>query len=175
MSYELPDILLQSSGTCQGIGICLPADPAIANTSGGSIRRSPQSCDVHLIGFEYQEPKFDKIPQQIQEFLSELEYKDILLFATSPVRTDENLRVQIERSMVPFLPKNCKYHGLFLCQGEVYLTVIEDLLRQTEEKPECEDEKLLLREYRKGKGHPNREDIRKGWRFIDKEFQLNHL
>lgn len=136
---------------------------------------APQSCDVHLIGFEYQEPKFDKIPQQIQEFLSKLEYKDILLFATCPVRTDENLRMQIERSMVPFLSKNCKYHGLFLCQGEVYLTVLEDVLHQTEEKTECEDAKLLLREYRKGKGHPNREDIRKGWRFIDKEFQLNHL
>jgi hypothetical protein len=53
--------------------------------------------------------------------------------------------------------------------------VLEDLLHQTEEKTECEDTKLLLREYRKGRGHPNQEDIRKGWRFIAKELQLNHL
>ena len=132
-------------------------------------------CDMHLIGFEFPEPKFDKIPQQIQQLLSKPEHKDILLFATCPVHAEEKLRMKIERSMIPLLPKDCKYHGLFLCQGEVYLTVLEDLLRQTEENPKCENTKLLLREYRKGKGHPNREDIRQGWRFIAKELQLSHL
>ena len=57
---------------------------------------------------------------------------------------------------------------------KVYLTVLEDLFRQTEETTTHKDVKLLLREYRKGKGHPNREDIRKGWRFIAKELQLDH-
>jgi hypothetical protein len=74
--------------------------------------------------------------------------------------------------MIPLLPKDCKYHGLFLCQGGVYFTVLEDLLRQTEENPKCENTQLLLREYRKGKGHPNREDVRKGWRFIATALQL---
>ena len=53
-----------------------------------------RSCDVHLVGFDYQEPKFDEIPQQI-------------------------------------------------------------------------------RKYRKGKGHPNREDIRKGCRFTANELRIN--
>jgi hypothetical protein len=57
---------------------------------------------MHLIGFEFPEPKFVKIPQQIQQFLSKPEHKDILLFATCPVGTDENLRMQIKRNMVPF-------------------------------------------------------------------------
>ncbi len=91
-----------------------------------------ESYDLHLVGFEFLESKFKEIPPQVQCFLSTLEHKEILLFATCPVHTDETHRMQIERSMIPFLPKNCKYHGLFLCQGEVYLTVLEDLLRQAD-------------------------------------------
>ena len=134
-----------------------------------------EACDIHLIGFEFPEPKFDNIPNQVQHFLSTLQHKEILLFAACPVHADEKLRMQTERSMIPFLPKNCKYHGLFLCQGEVYLTVLEALLRQAEETPAGTDAKLLLREYRKSKGHSNREDIRKGRRFIADELQLNDL
>ena len=135
---------------------------------------SSEVSDIHLVGFEFSEPKFDEIPRTIRQFLSNPEHKDILLFATCPVRTDENLRMQLERNMIPLLPKSCKYHGLFLCPGAVSPAVLESLL-QSEAKPRYEETKLLLREYRKSKGHPNREDIRKGWRFIADELQLNYL
>ena len=149
----------------------LPSRTPVTDLAEGS----SDTCDIHLVGFEFPEPKFDEIPKQVRYFLSALQYKEILLFAACPVRTDEKRRMHIERSMIPLLPENCKYHGLFLCQGEVHLSVFEELLRQAEEKPECTDAKLLLREYRFGKGHPNREDIRKGRRFIANEFPLNHL
>lgn len=132
-------------------------------------------CDgnLHLIGFEFFEPKLEIIPDIIHNFLSTLENKEVLLFATCPICVTEQQQIKLERNLISALPKTCKYHGLFLCQGEVYKTKVNALTEQILQKQDNKELKELLRQYRKGKGHPNREDIRKGYRYIAAEFQLD--
>lgn len=128
---------------------------------------------IHLVGFEFSEPGLEKIPDIIQCFLSALENKEVLLFATCPICAEEQQQLKLERRLVSMLHKTCKYHGLFLCQGEVYSTIVDALAKQILQKQESQELKSLLRQYRKGKGHPNREDVRKGYRYIAAELQMD--
>jgi len=128
---------------------------------------------LHLVGFEYSDISLDTIPVPVQHFLNQLHGKDVLLFATSPVCVDTKIHDKLDRHMLSKIPADNKYHGLYLCQGEVYLTILEDTAKMADQHGNS-DAKDLLRQYRKGKGHPNREDIRKGYRFISATIPLEN-
>jgi len=135
---------------------------------------SQQFCTdgtIHLVGFEYSDSKLDGIPEKIQSFLDQLHEKDILLFATSPLCVNTQMQEKLDRRMLSRIPADNTYHGLYLCQGEVYLTILEDTEKLADQQGDAEA-KDLLRQYRKGKGHPNREDIRKAYRFISSSIPL---
>jgi len=130
------------------------------------------AADVHLVGFEFLTADLTAIPSQVVLFLQTLAGRDILLFATCPICANPQLREQVEQRILPLLPPRCRFHGLFLCQGEVYVTVLETLSQQAaqEKNPEL---RQTLSQYRKGRGHPNREDIRSARRFISAALHLN--
>ena len=130
-------------------------------------------ADVFLIGFEFINNDIETIPDLIQQFLSKLESREILLFATSPVFINSQMHGQLERNIRRILPEKCKFHGLFLCQGEVYVTVIDQLASIATQHPDDLHIKCLLGQYRKAKGHPNREDVRKGYRYISAALHLD--
>lgn len=84
---------------------------------------------LHLIGFEYSDNRLDTIPVLVQHFLDQLHGKDVLLFATSPVCVDTKIQEKLDMHMLSLIPADNKYHGLYLCQGEVYLTILEDTVK----------------------------------------------
>ena len=127
---------------------------------------------IHLIGFEFQDSDVERFPETLINFLALLEYKEILLFATCPIAVSEHRKAEIERKIRSLLPVHCKFHTLYLCQGEVYDTVLEQLAQTASENPFDVGTKHLLEQYRMARGHPNREDIRQGYRVISAAFQL---
>lgn len=135
---------------------------------------SQQFCEegrVHLIGFEYSGPDCEEIPVPVRQLLDRMQGKDLVVFATCPVCIDSRRWESLDRYIFSLVPADCRYHGLFLCQGEVYLNILEQT-KLLSAQPGQENAKLLLRQYRKGIGHPNREDIRNGCRFISEALSL---
>ena len=128
---------------------------------------------THLVGFEYMDAQCKEIPHVIQEYLKDMSNKEILLFVTCPVCVTTGLIEEIEKDVLGVLPNNCKYHGIFACQGEVCISEIDKLCKIASGKAYKSEERILLSEYRKSRGHPNREDIRRGYRYISSELNLD--
>jgi len=126
-----------------------------------------------LIGFEFLDAEVEHFPESLISFLSLLEHKEILLFATCPIAVSEHRKTEIERKILSLLPLHCKFHTLYLCQGEVYDTILDQLVQTASEHPFDGSTKHLLEQYRMARGHPNREDIRRGYRVISAAFQLD--
>lgn len=127
---------------------------------------------LHIIGFEFHEPACEQIPDIVKKFVNELTYKELLFFATCPVCPDPKIREQIEGNLISILPETCKYSGLYLCQGEVRCEVLDTLAKNVSCRRGDAEAQMLLRQYRKGRGHPNREDIRNGYRYLAAALQL---
>lgn len=146
----------------------LPADTLTINLEDVS-----EVCgEIHLIGFELGS-KLDAIPYKVLEHLEKLDEKIIFLFATCPVQVTDSIKELVERSLVPFLPEDCDYRGLYMCRGQVSERFMTELETITQQHPYNEKAKMWLAQCKKSEGHPNREDIRQACRYAAESLELN--
>lgn len=129
--------------------------------------------EVHLVGFEMNEVNFKAIPYEIMEFLDGVEGKTVLLFATCPFQADQVTRDQLERVILPFLPNDCDYRGLFLCSGQGTNAFLSNIRTLAQKRPEDEKVSSLLKSCQDSVGHPDEDDIMRACLFVSKELELD--
>lgn len=128
--------------------------------------------EIHLVGFELNEINFKAIPYEIMAQLDQLEDKTILLFATCPFCADQTMKAKLERIILPFLPENCDYRGLFLCTGQASDSLLANVRALAARRPEDEQAGKLLKSCEDSAGHPNEADIMQACLFVTRELEL---
>lgn len=129
--------------------------------------------EVHLVGFEMNKPSFKAIPYEVMEHLDQLEGKTVLLFVTCPFQADQNTKVLLERTILPFLPDSCDYRGLFLCIGQASQQLLSKLQDISAQQPEDQRTSVLLERCKASAGHPDEDDIMRACLFVSKELELD--
>ena len=120
-------------------------------------------ADVYLIGFEI---VLDTLPLNIINILEKLEGKTVLCFATCGVATTEN-QERIKRTILPFLPDECDYRGLFVCPGQIPANVMDTTQKVLDKDPENKLAKTMMEGFQRSMNHPDMEDLYNLRRFIN--------
>ncbi len=126
-------------------------------------------ADAYLIGFGVQR---GACPFVLLDWLEELQGKPILLFATGGLATFQDYRKKLESLVIPFLPDECQYHGLFLCQGRISEEGY-DYFKSCLSNPADERAQQNLQQlYEFSQGHPNRQEIEEICHFVRSKLSL---
>lgn len=128
-----------------------------------------RDADVYCVGFGV---RHSTCSMKMLEFLELLNNKTVLLFATCGMNPTETYHDILERGIEPFLPENCDYRGLFLCQGSISDDGYAALKRRFEKMA---DEETLQRfdEFRLGtKGHPDDDDLENAMTFVEQALDV---
>ena len=133
------------------------------------------TADTYLVGFEFPGTSLDRIPEQVQKFMAQLDNKKILLFATTPLADEEDAYIRAEAALQVCLPAKCDYLGLFLCQGEVDSALIMKLMLDSAMDPHNRKLRHELSLCKKAKKHPNRQDTRMACRFLVQALRLEYF
>lgn len=130
-------------------------------------------ADVQLVGFELGGTRCDAIPFKVLEYLEALNGKIVFLFATVPFQPNDAVRNRVNNSVIPFLPDECDYRGLYLCPAQSPESLVRDLQNVIASQPENTRARYWLEQCEKAKGHPNAEDLRKGCQFMRHVLELD--
>lgn len=98
--------------------------------------------------------------------------KTILLFATCGMEPTEEYRKALERGIEAFLPDECDYRGMFLCQGaipEEGVTMLRDHMKKTGETEKLQQLDEL---FTRSQAHPDLQDLDAAARFVKEVLQL---
>lgn len=144
-----------------------------SNTLTVNLDKEPEICgETHIIGFELGS-KLDAIPYKVLDFLEKLDEKVILLFCTCPVQPTESIKERTERAILPFLPDDCDYRGMYMCRGQVPERFQAELDRILKAQPDNENVRVWINQCKKSEGHPNSENIRNMCQFAAEALELN--
>lgn len=114
------------------------------------------AADVYFIGFGVNRAA---VPLKVMEALEYTGGKRALLFVTCGMEPTDDYKAQIEQKVLPFVPDDCDYRGLYLCAGQ-FPEEVERSLRETfQQNPDNAQTKRLLENCRKACGHPNGADL----------------
>lgn len=147
----------------------LPHDTYVSNLE----EESTPYADVQLVGFDMGGTNLDAIPFKVIEYLEKLEGKIIFLFATVPFHANDNVRSRINKSVIPFLPEECDYRGLYLCSAEPSNALLNDLNNVISHNPNNTRAKQWLELCQKATGHPDRTDVQRGCQFARHVLELD--
>lgn len=148
------------------MGVLPESSTELVDINAGSPSRD---ADVYCIGYGVHSRICSL---KLLEFIELLTDKRILLFATCGMEPTEEYRKLLERNIQPFLPDNCDYRGMFLCQGtipEEGITMLrshmkrtkgEDTLHQLDELIAC------------AQTHPDRSDLDAVRQFVKTALKL---
>lgn len=164
MQYQISFLSPNGHARClaEAISKILPADTAVMDLE--------EECEVYaetqLIGFEMNEVSIRAVPYRIMELLNKLEHHNVILFVTSPFRTNSHVKDLMEHRIEPFLPETCHYLGLYLCTGQASEALLNSLRFHAEKNPEDKQAENALRRCEESIGHPDEEEITKACRFV---------
>lgn len=120
------------------------------------------SSDVYLLVFEITR---DAIPLKIMDVLENLEGKTVLCIVTCSMALLES-KDSVEHNLLPFLPDECDYRGLFFCPGQIPTSVMDTVQTALDENPENQRAKVMLEAFQHSMNHPDSDDLRDLRRFI---------
>lgn len=170
MNYQICYMSPQGHAEKLALGFLpiFPAGTEVVDLSKGKY----SDADRYLIGFELLENDINRILEKIAGFLPNVKHKEVLLFATCPVAVDEEFHRTLDRSIKQNLLKESTFRGLFVCRGEAFKAVIKMFLGLQKRPYDCKVIAAVQEEYQMSKGHPNRNDIRNGLRFISEALDV---
>ena len=96
-------------------------------------------ANSYLLVFEITQ---NAIPLKIMDILENLEGKTILCFVACGMALFEE-KEDVEHNLLPFLPDECDYRGLFFCPGQIPSSVMDtiqealDKTRKTSRRKPC--------------------------------------
>lgn len=126
-------------------------------------------ADVYLIGFGVNK---GTVPLKIMEVLDELHGKTILFFITAGMEPTHEYRDAVERQILPFMPDDCDYKGMFMCHGKFPEQVLQAANNKLYEEPDNRFAKRILQEAELSNGHPNQTDYENASRFVREQLGL---
>ena len=115
-----------------------------------------EDADVYFVGYGVNR---GAVPMKIMDALEIAEGKTILLFVTCGMEPTEGYKSSVERKILPFLPDDCDYKGLFLCPGQFPEDVIRNVQEVLRRQPDNTAARTLAENHRKTYGHPNDADL----------------
>jgi len=128
-----------------------------------------RDADVYCIGFGV---RHSTCSMRLLEFLELLNGKTILLFATCGMNPTNAYHDVLERNLEPFLPENCDYRGLYLCQGSLSDAAYAAIMRRFENNDD-EETMQRLEEFRIGTySHPDESDLENARKFVEQALDL---
>lgn len=147
----------------------LPRDTRICNLEEDTV----PCADIQLVGFDMGGTNLDAIPFRVIEYLEALEEKIIFLFATVPFQPNNVVQNRINNSVIPFLPEECDYRGLYLCAAQPSASLMQDLRTITARQPDNSRARHWLERCEKAIGHPDSLDVQKGCQFAAHVLELD--
>ena len=120
-------------------------------------------ADAYLIGFGVNK---GTVPLKIMDVLDELHGKKIMFFVTCGMEPVREYRDAVEKKLLPFLPDDCEYLGLFMCQGEFPNNVLSAARNKLSEEPDNKYAQRILDDAELSAGHPNEMDFENAHNFI---------
>lgn len=122
-----------------------------------------EDAEVYLLGFSIDR---GAVPMRIMDALERTEGRVVLLFVTSGMEPTAPYRSSVERKILPFLPDECDYRGLFLCPAQFSDDTVQRVREILRHQPEHPQARALMESYQKTCGHPNALDMEKLREFI---------
>lgn len=123
----------------------------------------PRDGDIYLMGYGVNR---GAVPVEIMDALEQVEGKTVGFFVTCGLEPTDAYRAAIERKVLPFLPDQCAYKGMFLCAGQFPPQLVQSARECLSRDPENAQAKALLTQHQKTQGHPNEEDHQRLERFL---------
>lgn len=163
MKYEIAYI--SKSGNTErlayGIADLLPHNETfVTNLATENITRK---ADVYLIGFGVNK---GTIPLSVMEALEDMSGKTLMFFVTSAMEPAVEYRAMVERKLCPFIPDECDYRGLFMCQGGFSDEMLKKIEIKLSEEPDNPSALKLLQAAELSAGHPDKTGCENAYRFI---------
>lgn len=119
-------------------------------------------ADVYMLVFEITQAA---VPLKIMDVLENLEGKTLLCCVTCGMALHES-KDSIEHNLLPFIPDECDYRGMFFCPGQIPDSVMETVQTALDENPENQRARIMLEAFQHSMNHPDTDDLRKLRRFI---------
>ena len=119
-------------------------------------------ANSYLLVFEITQ---NAIPLKIMDILENLEGKTILCCVTCGMALHES-KDSIEHNLLPFIPDECDYRGMFFCPGQIPASVMETVQTALDENLENQRAKIMLEAFQHSMNHPDTDDLRELRRFI---------
>lgn len=115
-----------------------------------------EDADVYFIGFGVNR---GTVPMKVIDALEVAEGKRIFLFVTCGMEPTGSYKSSVERKILPFLPDDCNYEGLFLCPGQFPEGVVRNVQEILKRQPDNAQAITIAKNYQQACGHPNSEDF----------------
>ena len=171
MQYQISYFSPNGYGETLANAFCqiLPHDTYVSNLE----EEDTPCAEVQLVGFDMGGTNLDAIPIKVIEYLEKLDGKVIFLFATVPFQPNDHVRERINNSVIPFLPDDCDYRGLYLCSAQPSETLLRDLKMLASQQPDNARAKHWLERCQNAVGHPDRADVVNGCKFAAHVLELD--
>jgi hypothetical protein len=118
---------------------------------------------THIIGFHTNK---GTIPIDVLDYIENLEGKEILFFVCDYFDTSDEHRDKLEKMLLPFLPDECDYKGMFICLEEMPKSTLDQISQLQASNIEDNRIQFLIDKYNAGQGKPDDVDIYKLFNFI---------
>lgn len=122
-----------------------------------------KDADVYCIGYGVHS---SICSLKLLDFMELLNGKTILLFATCGLEPTEAYRKLLERNIEPFLPEQCDYRGMFLCQGAISEDGVTMLQQHIEKSGNTEQLHQLDALVCHAQTHPDLDDLDAAGKFV---------
>lgn len=128
-----------------------------------NVDTASDDADVYIIGYGFNR---GSAPLCVMDTLELTEGKEVIIFVTSGMEPVEQYRIAVERKVKPFIPDDCKYHGLCLCAGQFPEEVINAAEAELQNDPDNRQAQMVLDNHATTKNRPNEEDIQNVREFV---------
>lgn len=115
-----------------------------------------KDADIFFIGFWVDR---GTLGMPVINVLSELHNKKIALFGTCGMGRGTEYYRDIEQKAKVWIPDDCEYLGMFLCQGKMPMKVREKYEISREDSREEAFRKQMLKNFDEALFHPNSQDL----------------
>lgn len=124
-----------------------------------------KEADIYFVGFCVNRGGCDV---QIMDVLSALKKKKIALFGTCGMDNHEAYFKKIEQNVRAFLPEDCEYMGIYMCQGKMQMPVRNRYEQMLADGADREKVEMMIRNFDEALLHPDSDDLRRAREFAKK-------
>lgn len=163
MKYEIAYVSLSGNTEkiAHGIADRFPVKDTIVTDL--THEKMSKKADVYLLGFGVNK---GTMPLKIMEALEELHGKKIMFFITCGMEPEKQYRDMIESKITPFLPEDCDYRGMFMCQGKFPDNVLAAAKKKLQEEPGNKYAEQIILDDELSNTHPNETDYDHAYKYI---------